>query len=192
MSAFFGSVKEAFGAIDILVNNAGTAGPTAPIEEIDATAWRSTLDVNVFGTYLSTRFAVPLLRAARGGAIINMSSAAGHLGFPLRTPYAVAKWGIVGLTKSLSIELGPNDIRVNAIMPGMVGGPRMDSVITARAEHFSRSFEAQKQLMLERVAMGTLVEASDIAEMAVFLASASGRMVSGQAIGVDAGLVSLA
>ena len=115
------------GGLDVLVNNAGIAGPTAPIEEIDPADWRRCLEVDLTGQFLCARRAVPLLKAAGGGAIVNMSSAAGRLGYAFRTPYAAAKWGVIGLTQSLAKELGPHDISVNAILPGIGPGRRASS-----------------------------------------------------------------
>jgi NAD(P)-dependent dehydrogenase (short-subunit alcohol dehydrogenase family) len=127
---------------------------------------------------------VPLLKKARGGSIINLSSVAGRLGFPLRTPYAATKWAVVGLTKSLAMELGPHKIRVNAIQPGIVKGPRIDRVIAARAAATGISFEQQRKLLLSKVSLRTEVTAEDIAAMALFLASPAGARISGQALSV--------
>ena len=119
----FADLGRSLGGLDVLVNNAGIAGPTAPIEEIDPADWRRCLEVDLTGQFLCARRAVPLLKAAGGGAIVNMSSAAGRLGYAFRTPYAAAKWGVIGLTQSLAKELGPHNISVNAILPGIVQGP---------------------------------------------------------------------
>ena len=173
------------GGLDILVNNAGIAGPTAPIEEIEPDDWARTLEVNLTGQYLCTRRAVPHIRAAGGGSIVNLSSAAGRFGFPLRTPYASAKWAVIGLSKSLAIELGPDQIRVNAICPGSVEGDRINRVIAAKAEAFGITFEAMHAQLLEKTSMRRMVTATDVANMILYLCSDAGRLVSGQAIGVD-------
>ncbi len=188
----FKRVGETFGGLDVLVNNAGIAGPTAPIEEIAPADWQRTQDVCVFGMFLCIRRAVPLLRTAGGGAIVNLSSSAGKFGFPYRTPYSAAKWAVIGVTKSLAIELGSDQIRVNAILPGLVSGARLDHVISARATQFGRTFEEQRTDMLARVAMRSSVEAGDVANLALFLASAEAARITGEAVSVDAGLIALA
>jgi NAD(P)-dependent dehydrogenase (short-subunit alcohol dehydrogenase family) len=184
----FSDVKKHLGGLNALVNNAGIAGPTARIEEIGIEDWRRCIDVDLNGMFYCTRLAVPLLKAAGGGSIINLSSAAGRLGFPFRTPYAAAKWGVVGFTKSLSMELGTDNIRVNAIQPGVVEGDRIDRVIEAKAKALGISFEQQKKVSLERVSMRTMVSPQDIASMALYLASDLGKRVTGQAISVCAGV----
>ncbi len=176
--------KATKGGLDVLVNNAGIAGPTAPIHEISPKDWHATVDINLNSMYHFTRLAVPLLKKAKGGSIINLSSVAGRLGFPLRTPYAATKWAVVGLTKSLAMELGPHKIRVNAIQPGIVRGPRIDRVIAARAKANAISFDAQKKLLLSKVSLRTDVTPDDIAAMAIFLASSAGARISGQALSV--------
>ena len=173
------------GGIDILINNAGIAGPTGPIEEITPDDWRRTLEVNLTSQYLCARRAVPHIRAAAGGSIVNLSSAAGRFGFPLRTPYCASKWAVVGLTKALAIELGPDQIRVNAICPGAVEGDRFNRVIAAKAEARGVPFEAMRQQYVEAASMKRLISPQDIANMILFLCSDAGRLVSGQVIGVD-------
>jgi NAD(P)-dependent dehydrogenase (short-subunit alcohol dehydrogenase family) len=173
------------GGLDILINNAGIAGPTGGIEEIAPDAWRRTLEVNLTGQYLCARRAVPHIKAAGGGSIVNLSSAAGRFGFALRTPYAASKWAVVGLSKSLAIELGPDQIRVNAICPGAVEGDRIDRVIAAKAEAQGVPVETMRQHYVETASMKRLISPKDIANMILFLCSEAGRLVSGQVIGVD-------
>lgn len=173
------------GGIDLLVNNAGIAGPTAPVEEITLEQWNETLAVNITGQFLCTRRATPHLKAAGGGLIVNLSSAAGLFGFPNRTPYAAAKWAVIGFTKSLAMELGPYNIRVNAICPGIVEGERQDRVIAAKAQAEGRTVEAVRTQITRQNSMGTFVQAQDIANMVLFLASAAGNKISGQALSVD-------
>jgi NAD(P)-dependent dehydrogenase (short-subunit alcohol dehydrogenase family) len=184
----FSDVKRRLGGLDALINNAGIAGPTARIEEIDVEDWRRCIDVDLSGMFYCTRLAVPLLKAAGGGSIINLSSAAGRLGFPFRTPYAAAKWGVVGFTKSLSMELGTDNIRVNAIQPGVVEGDRINRVIEAKAKALGISFQEQQARLLEKVSMRGMVSPQDIANMALYLASDLGKHVTGQAISVCAGV----
>ena len=182
----FALVEEQLGGLDILINNAGIAGPTAPIEEVEPDEWQRTIEVNLTSQYLCARRAVPLLRAAGGGSIVNLSSAAGRFGYPLRTPYAASKWAVVGLSKSLAIELGRDQIRVNAICPGMVEGERIDTVIRAKAEARGVPFEEMREAYLEKSSMRQSIPPQDVANMILFLCSDAGRLVSGQVIGVDA------
>lgn len=137
------------------------------------------------------RHALPALREAGGGGIINISSVAGRMGVPMRTPYAATKWGVVGLTRSLAVELGGYGIRVNALLPGLVAGPRIDRVIEARARNMGVTVAEETGLELAGVSLGQFVRAADIANMALFLASPFGAMVSGQAISIDGDLQSL-
>lgn len=173
------------GGLDVLVNNAGIAGPTGPIETLDAQAWKATFDVNVHGQFFCIKHALPLLRGAKDASIINLSSAAGRLGMAGRSPYSASKWAVVGLTKTLAIELGPEGIRANAICPGAVNGPRIDAVIDAKAAMLGRPVEEVSELYHKQSSLERLVEADDIANMAVFLASDLARNVNGQAMAVD-------
>ncbi|HEX6981033.1 MAG TPA: SDR family oxidoreductase [Alphaproteobacteria bacterium] len=182
----FDEAVSALGGLDVLVNNAGIAGPTAPVEEISLEDWRRTLAVNLEGQFLCTRRAVPLLRQAGGGVIINLSSAAGRFGFARRTPYSASKWGVVGFTKSLAIELGPDNIRVNAILPGAVDGPRIRRVIAAKAESLGVPYAEMEKKYVAQASLRRMVTADDIAAMALFLAGPGGLNISGQAIAVDA------
>ncbi|HZP92240.1 MAG TPA: SDR family oxidoreductase [Burkholderiales bacterium] len=184
----FADAKQRLGGLDCLVNNAGIAGPTGRVEEIPVEEWRRCIEVDLNGMFYCTRLAMPLLKAAGGGSIINLSSAAGRLGFPFRTPYAAAKWGVVGFTRSLSMEVGADNIRVNAIQPGVVEGDRINRVIEAKARAVGVSFEEQKKISLERVSMHKMVSPHDIANMALYLASPLGANITGQAISVCAGV----
>lgn len=181
----FDTALERLGGLDILLNNAGIAGPTAAVEEVDLEAWRQTLDINVTGQFLCTKRAVPHIRAAGGGSIVNLSSAAGRFGFPLRSPYAASKWAVVGFTKSLAIELGPDKIRVNAICPGAVAGDRINRVIQAKADARGVPFEEMYQHYANTASMQTLINPEDIANMMLFICSDAGQLVSGQILGVD-------
>jgi NAD(P)-dependent dehydrogenase (short-subunit alcohol dehydrogenase family) len=180
----FADVRDALGGLDVLVNNAGIAGPTAAVEHITTDDWRRTLDVNITGQFLCVRRAVPLLKQSGEGVIINMSSAAGRLGYAMRTPYAVSKWAVVGLTRSLAIELGPSGIRVNAILPGIVEGPRMEKVIRDRANAQGLTYDEMEKQYLSQISLRRMVSASDVAEMVLFLCSKGGRNISGQSLGV--------
>jgi len=179
------------GGLDVLVNNAGIAGPTARCEDIELVDWERTLAVNLAGQFLCAKLAIPHLRKSRNASIINLSSAAGRFGFPLRTPYAASKWGVIGFTKSLSIELGSDRIRVNAICPGSVAGPRIDSVFANKAAARGVPMETVRDEALAKTSLGRLIAPEDIARTIVFLASPAGANISGQAIGVDADVQSL-
>jgi NAD(P)-dependent dehydrogenase (short-subunit alcohol dehydrogenase family) len=181
---FFDAALSALGGLDVLVNNAGIAGPTAGVEDIDPAEWDRTVAINLNGQFYSARKAVPALRKTQDGAIINMSSVAGRLGYAYRTPYAATKWAIVGFTQSLAKELGPAGIRVNAILPGVVEGPRIERVISARAQATGVAYEAMEQEYKNKASLRRMVSAQDVANMALFLCSPSGRNISGQALSV--------
>lgn len=187
---FMNAALDAMGGLDVLVNNAGISGPTAPVEDITLSDWRQTLAVNLDGMLLATRRAVPALEAAGGGAIVNISSIAGRLGASLRLPYCTTKFGVVGLTQSLAVELGPRNISVNAILPGFVEGERINRVIRERAEALDLTVEEMRTKFLKYVSMRTTVTAQEIAEMAVYLASRAGCHISGQSISVCGNVVS--
>lgn len=179
-------VSSAMGGLDVLINNAGIAGPTNPIEDIDALDWERTVAVNLNGQFYFARRAVPLLKQSKAcPCLIAMSSVAGRLGYKLRAPYAATKWAIVGLTKSLAIELGPYDIRVNAILPGVVEGERMERVIKSRAVATGSSIEQTRDEYLKKISLRRMVTSGDVAAMALFLCSYAARNITGQAISVD-------
>jgi NAD(P)-dependent dehydrogenase (short-subunit alcohol dehydrogenase family) len=187
----FAEVGESLGGLDVLVNNAGVAGPTASVDHISPEDWRRTMDVNLNGTFYCTRLAVPLLRQSRDARIINMSSVAGRLGYPLRSAYAATKWGIIGMTKSLAMELGPSGICVNAVLPGIVEGPRMHNVIDARAQETGMSYNQTEQEYLSKISLRRMVTACDVAAMVLFLCSPAGANISGQSLSVCGNVESL-
>src|SRR5271154_5774860 len=191
VARLFDDVKSSLGGLDALINNAGIAGPTGGVEEIVPEEWRRTIDVCLTGQFLCAHHGVPMLKAAGGGAIINLSSAAGRFGYAFRTPYSAAKWGIIGLTQSLAKELGPANIRVNAILPGVVEGPRMTGVIAARAKQVDVSYEAMEKTYLDRVSLRRMVTAGDVAVTVAYLLSPAGRNISGQSLGVDGNVETL-
>ena len=184
VARLFEDLKGHLGGLDALVNNAGIAGPTGEIGEIAPEEWRRTIDVNLNGQFYCARLALPLLKDAGDGIIINISSVAGRIGYAYRTPYAATKWAIVGLTQSMAKELGPIGIRVNAILPGVVEGPRIEKVIAARAETLGVSYKEMEKHYVDKVSLRRMVTAEDIANMALFLCSAEGRNISGQALSV--------
>ena len=175
----------ALGGLDVLVNNAGISGPTAPVEAMDPEDWDAVLAVNLTGTFNVTRLSIPHLKQSGTGVIIIMSSLAGRLGYPNRSPYATSKWGLIGLTKTLSIELGAAGIRVNAILPGAVEGARGQRVLEGRARAKGKSMEEVTREALANQSIKRFVDPNDIAALAVFLASDSARSISGQMIPLD-------
>jgi len=180
----FADVERTLGGLDVLVNNAGIAGPTGKVEDLKPEDWDRCIAVDLNGMFYCTRRAMPLIKRAGGGSIINLSSVAGRLGFPLRTPYAAAKWAVVGFTKSLAIEAGPDKVRVNCIQPGNVEGERIDRVIDAKAKVLGIRPEEMKNRLLDTVSLRTFVSPQDIANMALFLATDAGRHLTGQALSV--------
>lgn len=173
------------GGLDVLVNNAGIPGPSAPVEEVTPEEWDRTLAININGQFYCARRAVPLLKAAGGGSIVNISSTAGLLGYPMRSPYVASKWAVIGFTKTLAMELGEFGIRVNAICPGKVEGDRINRVIAAAAEARGVSPEEVREGYLRLVSLRTFVTAQDVANLVLFICSEAGSKISGQALGVD-------
>jgi NAD(P)-dependent dehydrogenase (short-subunit alcohol dehydrogenase family) len=173
------------GGLDVLVNNAGIKGPTAFVEEIGQAEWRECLAICLDSHFLCARRAVPLMKAQKSGCIINLSSVAGLVGFGMRSPYAAAKWAVIGFTKSLAIELGPHNVRVNAICPGTVKGERMERVIRAESQRRGIGEEEVAQEYISGQSIKRYVEPSEIADLCLFLASPAAGMISGQAITID-------
>jgi NAD(P)-dependent dehydrogenase (short-subunit alcohol dehydrogenase family) len=185
VAALFETQRARFGGLDVLVNCAGIAGPTAGVDKITEQEWKRTIEINLNGQYRCLHHAVPMLRESKTANIICISSVAGRMGIPWRTPYVATKWAIVGIAKSLSIELGPDNIRVNAILPGIVEGPRMDGVISARAKMEGMDENAMREEYLKHISLHRMVTADDVALMCLFLCSPAGNNVTGQAISVD-------
>ncbi len=181
----FEEAAAALGGLDVLVNNVGIAGPTGEIDQIDPADWERTLAVNLHSHFYCCRRAAPLLKAADGGSIVNIASTAGLMGYPLRSPYAASKWAVIGLTKTLAMELGQYGIRVNAICPGSVEGPRMDRVIRAEAAAFGVSPESVRWGYERQSSLGTFISRADIAQLIIFMCSPLGAKISGQALAVD-------
>jgi len=179
------------GGLDVLVNNAGIAGPTGPVETLALADWERTMVVNLNSQFYCARRATPLLKAAGGGLIVNLSSSAGLVGYPLRTPYAASKWAVIGFTKSLAMELGEFGIRANAICPGPVEGPRIDGVIAARAQARGETIENMRAAYKRQNSLNMFIQAQDIANLVLFLCSPAGQKISGQALAVDGNTESL-
>jgi len=180
----FDDLADRYGRLDVLVNNAGIAGPTAPMEDIESEEWEKTIAINLGGHFYCTRKAIPLLKDSCG-CIINIASSVAFMGCPGRAPYTASKWAIIGLTRTLAMELGPDGVRVNAICPGSVDGDRLNSVIERDAKERGQSIEAIRNVYLRQSSLRTFISAEDVANLALFLASDLGSKISGQAIGVD-------
>ncbi|WP_167646377.1 SDR family oxidoreductase [Mameliella alba] len=185
MTAFLGRVEEEFGGVDVVCANAGTCGQAGRIETLDLDAWRACLDVNLTGAFLTCRWAARVMRAQGDGLIVLTSSTAGLHGYPLRAPYASAKWAIVGLTKTLAMELGPAGVRVNAICPGAVEGDRMDRVVAMESAASGLSPEEVRALYVRGVSLRSWVTAEDVAETVLWLSSPAARKISGQILAID-------
>jgi NAD(P)-dependent dehydrogenase (short-subunit alcohol dehydrogenase family) len=172
--------------LDVLVNNAGIAGPTGPMEALSVESWKETIDVDLNSVFYMTREAIPLLKAsAPGSSIINMASNAALFGFPLRSPYTACKWAIIGLTKTLAMELGPYGVRVNALCPGSVEGPRIERVIKADAAARGLTIEEVEREYKSQSSLRVFATNDDIVAMIEFLTSPAGARISGQAIAID-------
>jgi NAD(P)-dependent dehydrogenase (short-subunit alcohol dehydrogenase family) len=184
VARLFDEALAALGGLDVLINNAGIAGPTGRVDEIAPPDWDRCLAVNITGQFNCARLAVPLLLESSNPSIVNLSSAAGRLGFPLRSAYAASKWAVIGFTKSLAIELGQSGIRVNAILPGIVEGDRIQRVFASKAEARGISLEAMQAKALSFVSMHTTVTPQQLADAILFITSPRGRTISGQALSI--------
>ncbi len=185
MQTVFAKAEIQLGGIDILCANAGTGGPAGRIEDLSLSDWRATLSANLDGAFLATKWASPMMRTQKSGCILLTSSTAGLFGYPFRSPYATAKWGIIGLMKTLAMELGPDGIRVNGLCPGSVEGPRMDRVVANEAAARGIGEQEVRDRYVAGVSLNTWVTADDIADMALFLTSEAGSKISGQAMCID-------
>lgn len=185
VEALFREALAGLGGLDVLVNNAGIAGPTGRVEEINPEDWDRCLDICITGQFNCARLAVPHLRASANASIVNLSSVTGKHGFALRSPYAAAKWAVIGFTKSLAIELGEAGIRVNAILPGIVAGDRQRRVLEAKAQQRGISFSEMERTAFSFTSLKEYVTPQQIADQIVFLASPRARTITGQAIAVD-------
>ncbi len=187
IEAMVPAAVKALGGLDVLVNNAGIAGPTASGVEVDPDKWEQVIAVDIIGTFNVTRLAIPHLKKSAAGSIIIMSSLGGRFGYPNRSPYNVAKSGLIGLAKTLAIELGDHNIRANAVAPGAVGGQRIENVLAGRAKSEGKTVEDERTSMLSIQTLKQFVDPKDIAALCVFLASDAGKSISGQVLPIDNG-----
>ena len=185
VAGLFKTTISTLGGLDALVNNAGIAGPTGKLEEINPEDWDRCVAVCLTSQFNCARLAIPYLRQSKNASIANLSSAAGKFGFAMRAPYAAAKWGVIGFTKSLAIELGGDGIRVNAILPGLVAGDRQRRVLEAKAQQRGISFKEMEERAFSFTSIKDYVTPQQIADQIVFMASPRGRTISGQAVSID-------
>ena len=188
---FFSKVLKKTKKIDALINNVGIAGPTGNLEKIDSKEWKKTLQVNVVSHFYFTKQVIPILKKNKAGSIVNLSSGAGIMGFPLRSPYAASKWAVVGITKSLAMELGKFNIRVNAICPGTIKGDRMKRVVRDKAKFLKVSQKKIEKEFVSMASMNSWIYEEDIGKMCAFLISNDSERISGQIIGVDGNAIRL-
>jgi len=191
VSRLFEELLRHYGRLDVLINNAGIAGPTVPAEEVKPQDWEKTIAVNLSGQFYCCQKAIPMLKDAGGGSIINLASSAGLFGCPNRAPYAASKWAVIGLTKTLAMELGPFNIRVNAISPGSVEGPRIEAVIASDASEWSVDAETIRKLYTSQISLKRFIQPQEVANLALFLASDLALGISGQSLNVDGNTESL-
>jgi NAD(P)-dependent dehydrogenase (short-subunit alcohol dehydrogenase family) len=180
---------KAFGRIDILVNNAGISGPTKRITEMSLAEWQETLDIDLTGTWLATRAVLPVMDKQRSGIILNISSGAGRRGYPMRSPYAAAKWAMIGLTQTVAAEWGQRGIRCNCICPGAIAGERIERVMRARAEALKQPYEQIRGAFLSQAAMNRMATEEEVARVALFLATEVSAGMTGQTVNVDCGSI---
>ncbi len=185
IDAWFDEALEDLGGLDVLVNNAGIKGPTAQVDDIDYADWRECIEVCLDSHFLCARRAAPVMKARKSGSIINLSSNASQYGFGNRTPYAAANWAVIGLTKSLAVELGPHNVRCNAICPGAVRGDRINRVIQGEADMRGVPFEVVAKEMIFNQSIPRFTEADEVADLCLFLASPRAAMINGQDIAID-------
>ena len=185
MAAFLGRVEAEWGGVDVLCANAGTGGPAGRVEELSYADWQACLDVNLGGAFLACRWAARLMRGQQSGLIVITSSTSGLFGHPYRAPYAAAKWGLVGLTKTLAMELGPAGVRVNAIAPGAVEGDRMDRVVAMEARASGRPEADIREQYVKGVSLRSWVTVDDLADTVLFLASPAASKITGQVLAID-------
>ena len=181
----FTELLEHHGRLDLLINNAGVAGPAVPVEDCDEDGWDACLQINLSGTFYMTKRAVPLLRKSEHPSIINIASTAALMGCPNRSPYVASKWAQIGLTKTWAMELGPDGIRVNAVCPTSVEGPRIEGVIEREAQQTGLTTDDVREVYLRQTSMRSFATADEVADTVLFLASDGASRISGQALAVD-------
>ncbi len=187
VAAMVKQAQQVYGRIDVLVNNSGIGGPTALARDIAGDQWRETIDINLSGAFYCAKYVSEAMISAKRGNIVNISSVAGRIGYPMRTPYAASKWGMIGLSHSLAAELGPHGIRVNVVLPGPIAGDRIERVMRDRAKAEGKPYEDVRRAQVAGIPLGKMPTEAEVASMVVYLASSAASAVTGQAINVDGG-----
>lgn len=182
------TVLAQYGTVDILVNNSGIAGPTLPLVELSLDEWEETMAVNVRGIYLTCHFLLPAMIRAGSGRVINIGSMTGKRPLLNRTPYAASKMAVLGLTRTLALELGQSNITVNCVSPGPVEGERIEQVVAAQAQSQAISIEEARADFVKASPLGRMVTAEDVAETVLFLSSGRAANITGEDINVSAGI----
>ena len=185
VQSFVQAAVDKMGGLDVVVNNAGIAGPTTKLEDCDYDEWRKTIDINLNGVFLVSKFSIPHVRTSKG-SIIHISSVAGRIGFALRSPYCSSKFALQGLTESMSKELGPDGIRVNSILPGFVESERWTNTTKARAEEKGISYDEMRAQLLKQSSLRSTVSEEEVAHTCLYLSSEMGRNITGQMLSVCA------
>jgi NAD(P)-dependent dehydrogenase (short-subunit alcohol dehydrogenase family) len=189
VAAMAAAVLDRFGSVHTVVANAGITGPTAPLHEVSLAQWRECLATDLDGVFLTFRAFVPALVAAGSGSLVAISSMTGKRPMHGRSPYAAAKMGVIGLVRTLAVELGPHGVRVNAVCPGAVGGPRLDGVVRAQARSRGVTEEEARAAFTAPSPLGRVVDAREIARTCVFLSSDAAAAITGEDLNVSAGVV---
>lgn len=182
------AVADRFGRVDVVVANAGVSGPTRPMHELDLADWRDCVATDLDGVFLTFRRFIPALTEQGSGSLIAVSSMTGKRPLPGRTPYAAAKMGVIGLVRTLAVELGPHGIRVNAVCPGAVSGPRLDQVARGQAQSQGITEEQARAALTEAAPLRRAVDADEVAQACVFLAGPGSASITGEDMNVNAGM----
>lgn len=181
----FGEALDWMGHVSVLVNNVGIAGPRAAMEDVDCADWDQTIAVNLSGMFYCMRQAIPGMKKRRDGVILNFSTGSTRTRLPLRAPYVASKAAVEGLTLNAARELGPYNIRCNAILPGMINNERMQRIVAGIAATSGRTADDVEQDYLRYISLGTKIEPDELADMVEFLASPKARKVTGELIAVS-------
>lgn len=185
VARLFEDVEVSMGGLDVLVNNAGISGGNSPIEEIDVDEWRRTIDVNLNGMFYCVQNATSYMKAQKSGTIINISTVSVRTGMTNRLPYITSKQGVMGLTHNVARELGPWNIRCNAILPGLIDNTRGRAILARKAEADGKTLEETEAEYLKYISMRCWIEPKEVGDLVVFLSSEKAKHISGQFIAVD-------